>query len=162
MKIIIDTREQRPWTFSDYDCETERKGLVTGDYSLVGLEDHISIERKSFADFLGSIGTGRDRFMREMQRLKAYPVKALIIEATYSEIASGLIFANSRSRLTPNHAIGVIDGLVAKGIPVILPGARYAEMRAYNIMRHAHNSCVGIAKKFQDEKKIEPPKAIVA
>lgn len=162
MKIIIDTREQRPWTFSDFNCETERKGLVTGDYSLVGLEDHISIERKSFDDFLGSIGTGRDRFMREMHRLKAYPVKALIIEATYSEIASGLIFANSRSRLTPNHAIGVIDKLIAQGIPVVLSGSRYAETRAYNIMRHAHNSCARLAKKFQGVREIDPPKRVAS
>ena len=157
MKIVIDTREQTPWTFSSFGVETEKRGLPTGDYTIAGLEDHISIERKSFADFLGSIGAGRERFKREMHRLKAYDTRALIIEAAYSEIASGLIFAASRSTLHPNHVIGMIDSLIAFGIPVVLPGQRYAEVRAYNIMRQAYNRHVKSSKMFAGAKSIPAP-----
>jgi len=39
------------------------------------------VERKSLNDFLGSIGNNRKAFMAEMQRIKAYPYRALVIES---------------------------------------------------------------------------------
>lgn len=156
--MITDTREQRPWTFSGLPVEISRGTLPTGDYTVAGLEDHIAIERKSFADFLGSIGIGRDRFKREMHRLRAYPCRALIIEAEFREIASGLAFATSRSTLTPNHVMGMIDSLIAFGIPVVLPGSRYAEVRAFNIMRQAFNKKVKQAKALSEFREVPPLK----
>ena len=43
MIIAIDTREQRPYRF----VWSEIKTLTTGDYSVIGLEDRVAIERKS-------------------------------------------------------------------------------------------------------------------
>lgn len=37
MKLIVDSREQAPFTFADYDCEVLAGTLTTGDYSLAGL-----------------------------------------------------------------------------------------------------------------------------
>ena len=34
--VVVDTREQRPWTFDG--LEVVRRALRTGDYSVVGLE----------------------------------------------------------------------------------------------------------------------------
>ena len=42
--IIIDTREQQPWSFEDY--VVANKKLDTGDYSIEGLQDVFAIERK--------------------------------------------------------------------------------------------------------------------
>ena len=42
--IIIDTREQQPWTFEHYT--TANRKLDTGDYSVEGLENLLAIERK--------------------------------------------------------------------------------------------------------------------
>ena len=63
--IVVDTREQKPYRFTRCQVKT----LPTGDYSLVGLEDCIAIERKSAADLAGSLGAGRTRFRRELERL---------------------------------------------------------------------------------------------
>lgn len=80
-RVVIDTREQAPFTFQGLrtDAKDGRRQLVvetipstlaTGDYSIEGLEELISIERKSVSDFYGTILAGRDRFERELQRLQ--------------------------------------------------------------------------------------------
>ena len=55
MKIIIDTREQTPWSFPD-GVLIERGTLATGDYTLAGLENIVAVERKSLADFISCCG----------------------------------------------------------------------------------------------------------
>jgi len=47
MKIIQDTREQKGWDFSSYNCSVVTGSLMTGDYTLQGLENLVAIERKS-------------------------------------------------------------------------------------------------------------------
>ena len=37
MIIIVDSREQNPFTFDNQDCEVTAGSLTTGDYSLAGL-----------------------------------------------------------------------------------------------------------------------------
>ena len=49
--IKIDTREQKPYAFEN----AEIGALQVGDYSIVGLEDYISIERKELSDLISSI-----------------------------------------------------------------------------------------------------------
>ena len=66
---IVDTREQRPLDLSP--LQVVRGTLATGDYSVVGLESVVAVERKSLDDLLGCIGTDRARFDREVQRLLA-------------------------------------------------------------------------------------------
>jgi ERCC4-type nuclease len=46
MTIVIDTREQRPFTFENISPRPEIviSTLKTGDYSLLGCEDDICIE----------------------------------------------------------------------------------------------------------------------
>ena len=46
MKIIVDTREQKPYVFENQII----KKLEIGDYSVEGHEDCFCIERKSKAD----------------------------------------------------------------------------------------------------------------
>ena len=52
--IVIDSREQKPFRFSP-GIETVTAALKAADYSLLGLEDDVAIERKSLSDLLGSI-----------------------------------------------------------------------------------------------------------
>ena len=73
MKIIIDTREQRPFAFlgQNGDIETERGTLSLGDYSLAGLTDRVAVERKSLADLVTGLGKERERFQRELMSGRA-------------------------------------------------------------------------------------------
>jgi len=95
--VAIDTREQLPFAFADLRADadqdnrplvihTVRATLKQGDYSLVGHEHAIAIERKSASDLYGTLGQGRDRFKRELERLAGYPVAGIVVEASWHEI----------------------------------------------------------------------------
>lgn len=62
MRILIDTREQQPFSFTRYEVATEPATLPVGDYSLPGFEDWAAIERKSLEDLIpvswGATGIG--------------------------------------------------------------------------------------------------------
>ena len=49
--IVVDTREQEPLVFER--LTSVRGTLKTGDYSVAGLQDLFSIERKTVADLVG-------------------------------------------------------------------------------------------------------------
>ena len=83
-RILVDTREQaplfvgRPWAV--------RATLATGDYSLAGYEGQVVLERKSLADAYGTIGRGRERFERELERMRPFACKGILVEATYADL----------------------------------------------------------------------------
>ncbi len=110
---IIDTREQNPLDLSP--LATERGTLDTGDYSIKGLEHVVRIERKSFDDLLGVVGRDRTRFEREIDRLLAFPVRVLVIEATWLDIESGLW---QRSKVTPQSVIGSLLAWQSMGLSI--------------------------------------------
>jgi ERCC4-type nuclease len=111
---IIDTREQNPLDLSP--MRMERGTLATGDYSLRGLEHVIAIERKSAEDMLACVGRERERFDREVQRLLAYPVRALVIEAGWQFFECG----EWRGNVTPTQAMGSLLGWIAQGLPIVM------------------------------------------
>lgn len=119
---IVDSREKRPVDLSPMKSMVGT--LTTGDYSIFGLESHISVERKSLEDFLMCCGTERERFSREIKRLLSYQVRAVVIESTWDEIKTG----NWRSKLKPNHVIGSIVGWSCEGIPFFLCGSDSKEI----------------------------------
>lgn len=110
---IQDTREQCPWDLSP--LRTEISALSTGDYSIKGLQDVIAIERKSLVDLLGCLGIERERFQREMQRMLAYPTRAVICECTWQELNAG----DWKSRITPSAAVGSVLGWMSAGVPFV-------------------------------------------
>ena len=113
---VVDTREQLPLDLSPLRIVPGT--LPTGDYSVKGLEHIVAVERKSLSDLLGCIGVGRERFEREVQRLLAYPTRALVVESTWSTIEAG----EWRSKITPAAAMGSLLGWIAAGLPVIMAG----------------------------------------
>ncbi len=73
--LIIDTREQQPLVFTQ---PSVRGTLTSGDYSLVGAETLFAIERKSIPDLTSCCcGDNRQRFERELQRLRLYRSREL-------------------------------------------------------------------------------------
>lgn len=85
LTIIEDTREQTPLDFTGYrGVESVRSGLKTGDYSVQGYEDKICFERKSIPDLVGTLIGGHERFLREMDRMKDYEEKYILVEHSAS------------------------------------------------------------------------------
>ena len=113
---IIDSREQHPLDVSP--LQAVKGTLVTGDYSVEGLEHAIAIERKSLDDLLSCCGRERERFDACVQRMLAYPVLALVVEASWADVAAG----NWRSKLSPKQVEASLMGWITKGVPVLLSG----------------------------------------
>lgn len=89
MKIIRDTREkdQHGWSFGE--IETIDQKLDTGDYTLVGLEDIICIERKkSPSEVAINIGSDRVRFNKELERMKSFKLAYIICEFSLESLIS--------------------------------------------------------------------------
>ncbi len=119
IKIKVDSREQKPYQFKD----VEVGALNVGDYSILGLENHIAIERKELNDLIGSLTTGRERLEKELWRGKALDYFALVVEASLSDI----INHNYRSEMDPKSAI---QSLLAFSIRYRLP-IWFCENREY-------------------------------
>ena len=114
LTAIIDTREQMPWDLNPMQCETGT--LSVGDYSLKGLESVIAIERKSLDDFVSCCGAERERFQRELDRLRGWSVSAVVIEASWADLQSG----QWRSRLSPKQVQASFCSWIAQGHKMIL------------------------------------------
>lgn len=81
------------------------ESLGTGDYSIDGLEDEIAIERKSLPYLYATLGSGRRRFIRELQRLDAFKAAMIIVE---SEWVGAQANPPGRSRVLPAAVQGSI------------------------------------------------------
>jgi ERCC4-type nuclease len=130
--IIVDTREQTPFNFERFGFKTKVCTLKTGDYSVEGLEDKLSIERKSLSDLLGCVGKSRQRFERELLRLKEFDAKAVVVSANEATIARGNW---KRSKITPKQVIGSYTAWMTLGIPFIFASNHtLAEERAAHFL----------------------------
>jgi ERCC4-type nuclease len=79
--LIEDSREQTPLSFTKFSgVSIIRQGLKTGDYSIQGYEDAICFERKSVQDLVGTLIGGHERFLREMERMKDFEIKYILVE----------------------------------------------------------------------------------
>jgi ERCC4-type nuclease len=123
--VIIDSREALPYDFPP-GVKTVRDGLQTGDYSLRGLEEDVVVERKSLEDFVMCCGAARERFQRELDRLRAIPRRLLVLEATWDACATG----GWRGIVTPSQVTGSILAWSTDYIPILLAGSREAGMGA--------------------------------
>jgi hypothetical protein len=136
MKIIIDSREQEPFTFrhTKYSgVEVMAGALSVGDYSLAGLQDMVAVERKSLPDLVLCLGRERDRFEREMQRAAALDAFAVVIEAAWGDLAGG----GYRSKLNPHAACQSVLAFACRHrIPFFFAGGRLsAEYVCWGFLR---------------------------
>jgi ERCC4-type nuclease len=122
MRILIDTREQNPLTFERFQAETERAALLAGDYSLQGWADHVGVERKELNDLISCLkGDNRDRFERELAKLRFYDLAAVVVEANLDDVSKG----RYRSEMNPHAALQSIFAFqVRYRVPFVWAGTR--------------------------------------
>jgi ERCC4-type nuclease len=81
--IIVDTREQQPWSFDHYAVANRK--LDTGDYSIEGLEEIFCIERKkSVSEIANNIV--ESRFKDVIARLAQYKYSFLLLEFDIEDV----------------------------------------------------------------------------
>ena len=85
MHVVIDKREQQPWVFPE-GVKVSVGTIRQGDYALLG-DNAFSIERKSLADFRGTVVRGWDRFQRELIRMDmaGFAQKVIIVEGDFAD-----------------------------------------------------------------------------
>jgi DNA excision repair protein ERCC-4 len=133
MKILIDTREQQPFTFTGYDVDPEPATLPVGDYSLPGFEDRAAVERKSLGDLIGCLmGKDRERFERELARGRHYDLFMVVVELSLADVSQG----RYRSDMKPQAALqSIITFQVRYRVPFVWAGNRKgAEYITYGLL----------------------------
>ena len=112
--VIKDTREQNGWIFSQYDkCAGMEIGtLHTGDYTLMGFEDVVCIERKACTSEIAiNLGKKKKPFQAEMERMRDYEFSFMICEFTLGDLlrypeGSGVpMRARSKVRITGKYLL---------------------------------------------------------
>jgi ERCC4-type nuclease len=100
--LIIDRREQAPLPFSQ--LATRPGTLNAEDYSIAGAETLFGIERKTIADLITSCTSDRERFERELVRLRGFKFRRLVIVGSEADIIHG----NFRSLANPKAVIATL------------------------------------------------------
>ena len=135
LKILVDSREQSPYLFNGYAATATRGTLDTGDYSLQGLTDLVAVERKELDDLMGCLTHDRDRFTRELERLRGFDEAALVVEATFQDIAGG----RYRSRMKPESAVQSLFSIMGRfRLPIYFAtDRREGEYFTFHFLRHS-------------------------
>ena len=118
--IVIDNQEGLPYDFTQVPVGADNAGrertvptvsqhLLTGDYSIEGHEDRITIERKSPTDLYGSLTNGRARLKREIGRMKSMDFSCVLVEATWPMICNpAKYYPMWQSEANPSSIVGSI------------------------------------------------------
>lgn len=121
--IYQDTREQRPLNCAEF-LPVVVKTLVSGDYSIgspdqpegLGLELDFAIERKSLPDLIGSLTRDRERFERELHRLRGFAFARLLITACPAQVKAH----QYRSEAKPAAILASLSAMECRyNVPVI-------------------------------------------
>ena len=121
-KVGIDNREQGdvpPWDMAPLPWEWTT--LQTGDFQLLNLPGVAVVERKTLPDFIQCVGRERARFERELERMRAFEHRIVIVEADFSALQT----QTWRGQITPAQAIGSVCGWMGQ-VGFLFAGSREA------------------------------------
>jgi ERCC4-type nuclease len=121
--IVIDSREQEPYSFDSRLTSAERRALQAGDYSVGGLEDQVAVERKTLDDFVSTLIHRRRRFREELRKLRQYRAACVVVEAELLDVLG----KRYRGEARPEAVVGsTLSILLDFGVPVVFCGNRQA------------------------------------
>ena len=80
--VLVAQNEKLPWDFTKFGAlqAGANMGIGGADYTIKCFDLELRVERKSPEDFLKSIGKERERFRRELQHLRQFIYRAVIVE----------------------------------------------------------------------------------
>lgn len=116
--VIIDSREQTPLVFTL--LPSLRGTLQSGDYSFCGGEELFAVERKSIQDLVSCCsGPNRERFERELHRLRGFRFKRLLVTGHEVEVKTG----RYRGGISPRAVLSTVSAFeVRYDVPVVWAG----------------------------------------
>ncbi len=138
MTVVVDDRERCPLLLPlPPEISTVRARLATGDYSLLGREDLIAVERKKASELYCTVGAGRCRFLAELTRMRGIVrrggVAAIVCEGSLYQVlgqaalmgegSGSLASTMGERRVAPSHVLGsLVAWSVAFSVPVWFAG----------------------------------------
>jgi ERCC4-type nuclease len=132
LPVVMSDQEKRPWLFDPELVVVHKRYLRTGDYTLLGLEDQITLERKSLGDFVNTVIHDAIRFRKELVRMSGFDVAAIAVEADV-----GMVLRHEyESDVEPASVLGKAHGLfLDHGVPVFFwGGPETAAVMAYRLL----------------------------
>jgi len=85
LEITVDSYERYAYAFSDQQATLRRQALPAGDYGVIrGGTLLATVERKSLADLVGSLTTGKLKY--QLTELASVPRAAVVVEDRYSSV----------------------------------------------------------------------------
>jgi hypothetical protein len=138
--IIIDTREQHPWSFEHMEKTVSK--LDTGDYSLKGLESLFCIERKGSVSEVANNITEK-RFKDVVDRMRVIPYAFLLLEFDLEDVLIYPVGSNvpkkmwDKLKISPKFILKhLLELQILHNIKVVFCGdPSNAEKMALSIMR---------------------------
>lgn len=144
--VIIDSREQRPLGIEAYP--TIDQGLPVGDYGILGFSDWNNpafiVERKSLDDLVGSLTEGRERFLKEIEKMRQFRFRAVLIEGTVDQVGLGQYV----SQATPQSILASLDAIAVRA-NVHLFWCGDASGAARQLERLVRQFCRGVEKDYR-------------
>ena len=136
IQMLVDSTEQLPYEFRGLVriAGTISETLPAGDYAIAEAPGLFCVERLRVEDLYTTVSNSshnRPRFLQELERLRAFPHRFLVIEGTIQQSIAG-------GRLGQYHKNGLLDFLAAVtaryGIQIIHADSREeAEERVANL-----------------------------
>ena len=113
--VLADTREQAIPPVPEI-VVVQRKRLKEGDYSTPALERIARIERKSITDLASTLSWGRERFERELERLKSLRFTCICVEGDVTQVYRV-------TQMHPHAILGSLSAMLARWeCPVLFCG----------------------------------------
>lgn len=85
LEIVVDSHERYAYSFTHQQATTTKAALAAGDYGIMRDGELIaSVERKSLADLVGTLTSGRLKYA--LAELSSLPRAAVVVEDRYSHV----------------------------------------------------------------------------
>ncbi len=117
--VLVDSREQNPLSFARFRgwfAGVEVETLKVGDYSVRGLEDVCTVERKDLADLVHSFTVQRSAFVDRLRQMSRYPQRLLVITAPLSQVKSPYPHSSASPNKITHSLVAALAGL---GVPFL-------------------------------------------
>lgn len=112
--MIVDTREQNPFSFARFKgwfAGVKREPLPVGDYSVAGLEEVCTVERKDLPDLVHSFTVQRTQFVQRLRQMSQYPHRLLVVTAALSQVKSPYPHSKANPNRITQSLVAALAGL---------------------------------------------------
>lgn len=132
MKIIVDSREQRPyWKGQGFI----RKSLIVGDYTTSKLIGSFHIERKSPQDLYSTVTKGHYRFRKEVFRAFEHGIELWVVVESSKKAFINLCFPGGTDRKMKPETLRKIINTIQKRYNLKIVWIRNRELAKKYVLR---------------------------